>query len=136
MLHEVVFAPEADDQLEELFSYIADRASVLTAERYTSAIVATCEGLSQFPHRGVSRDDIRPGLRVTHHKGRTIIAYAIDNAARRVTILGVLYGGQEYAKRLDLEDNDEEGPRDCAWHRRTERVRRHCGQERPSASWR
>lgn len=108
MLYEVIFAPEADDQLEELFVYIAYRASVLTAERYTSAIVEACEDLSQFPHRGVSRDDIRPGLRVTHHKGRTIIAYAIDDAARRVTILGVFYGGQDYVKRLDLEDNDEE----------------------------
>jgi hypothetical protein len=47
---------------------------------------------------------------VTHHKGRTIIAYAIDNATRRVTILGVFYGGQEYAKRLELEGNDEEAP--------------------------
>lgn len=110
MLYEVVFAPEADDQLEELFSYIAHRASVLTAERYTSAIVATCEDLSHFPQRGVSRDDVRPGLRVTHHKGRTIIAYAIDDATRRVTVLGVFYGGQEYAKRLDLEGNDEERP--------------------------
>ncbi|MFO1219838.1 MAG: type II toxin-antitoxin system RelE/ParE family toxin [Burkholderiaceae bacterium] len=73
-------------------------------------MVATCEDLAQFPHRGVSRDDIRPGLRVTHHKGRTIIAYAIDDAMRRVTILGVFYGGQEYARRLDLEDDDEEEP--------------------------
>lgn len=110
MRFEVVFAPEADDQLEALFSYIADRGSVLIAERYTAAIIATCEDLSHFPHRGVSRDDIRPGLRVTHHKGRTMIAYAVDEATRRVTILGVFYGGQDYASRLDLEDNDEEGP--------------------------
>jgi len=110
MRYEVVFAPEAEDQLEELFSYIADRGSVLTAERYTAAIVATCEDLSHFPHRGVSRDDIRPGLRVTHHKGRTVIAYAVDEATRRVTILGVFYGGQDYASRLDLEDNGEGGP--------------------------
>ncbi|WP_374669994.1 type II toxin-antitoxin system RelE/ParE family toxin [Ramlibacter sp.] len=89
MRYEVVFAPEADDQLEALFSYIADRGSVLTAERYTAAIIATCEDLSHFPHRGVSRDDIRPGLRVTHHKGRTMIAYTVDEAPRRVTILGV-----------------------------------------------
>ncbi|MBS0448574.1 MAG: type II toxin-antitoxin system RelE/ParE family toxin [Proteobacteria bacterium] len=108
MPYEVFFAPEADDQLEELFSYIADRASVLTAERYTSAIVATCKDLSKFPRRGVSRDDIRLGLRVTHHRGRTIIAYAIDDATRRVTILGVFYGGQEYATWLDLEGSDEE----------------------------
>lgn len=35
MRYEVVFAPEADDQLEEIFSYIADRGTVLIAERYT-----------------------------------------------------------------------------------------------------
>lgn len=109
MLYEVVFAPEADDQLEELFSYVADRASVSTAERFTTAIVASCEDLSLFPHRGAPREDIRPGLRVTHHKGRTIIAYAVDDAQRRVTILGVFYGGQDYAKQLDLEDTDEAG---------------------------
>jgi len=110
MHYEVVFAPEADDQLEDLFSYIADRASVLTAERFTAAIVDTCEDLSKFPHRGVTRDDIRPGLRVTHHKGRTMIAYAVDEATCRVTVLGVFYGGQDYARRLDLECNDEEEP--------------------------
>jgi hypothetical protein len=25
----------------------------------------------------VPRDDVRPGLRLTHHKGRTVIAYAV-----------------------------------------------------------
>lgn len=110
MRHEVVFAPEAGDQLEALFAYIAGRASVLTAERYTDAIVATCEDLSRFPLRGVSRDDIRPGLRVTHHKGRTVIAYVVDDAARRVTILGVFYGGQNYATRLGGESGSETGP--------------------------
>lgn len=106
MRYEVVFAPEADDHLEELFSYIAYRASVLTAERYSAAVVATCEGLAQFPSRGVPRDDIRPGLRVTHHKGRTIIAYAIDDSNLRVTILGVYHGGRDYERRLDLGDED------------------------------
>lgn len=58
-------------------------------------MVETCEGLALFPLRGVSREDIRPGLRVTHHKGRTVIAYAVDEASRTVSILGVLYGGQD-----------------------------------------
>jgi len=108
VLYEVVFAPEADDHLEELFAYIADRASVLTAERYTATVVATCEDLTRFPHRGVPRDDIRPGLRVTHHKGRTIVAYAIDEPNLRVTILSVYHGGQDYESKLDLEDSDDE----------------------------
>lgn len=101
MPYTVVFAPEADDQLEELFLYIAARASPATAERYTSAIVETCETLSLFPHRGVARDDIRPGLRITNHKGRTVIAYAVDYVARQVAIVGVYYGGQDYESDLD-----------------------------------
>jgi toxin ParE1/3/4 len=58
-------------------------------------VVETCEGLVLFPLRGVSREDIRPGLRITHHRGRTVIAYAVDTDSRTVSILGVLYGGQD-----------------------------------------
>jgi plasmid stabilization system protein ParE len=58
-------------------------------------VIETCEGLSIFPLRGVSREDIRPGLRVTHHRGRTVIAYVVDSESRTVSILGVLYGGQD-----------------------------------------
>jgi len=108
VLYEVVFAPEADDHLEELFAYIADKASVLTAERYTAAVVATCENLSKFPHRGVPREDIRPSLRVTHHKGRTIIAYAINDPSLRVTILGVYHVGQDYESEFALGEGDDE----------------------------
>ncbi len=96
MTHLVVFAPEATDQLEELFVYIAQRSSPTVAQRYTDALVATCEGLALFPHRGVPRDDIRPGLRLTHHAGRTVIAYAVDDAALTVSVVGVFYGGQDH----------------------------------------
>lgn len=64
------------------------------AARYTSAVVETCERLALFPLRGAPREDIRPGLRVTHHRGRTLIAYAVDEAARLVSVIGVFYGGQ------------------------------------------
>ena len=104
--YSVVFAPEADDQLQELYLYIATRASPATAERYTSSIVSYCEGLGTFTHRGVSRDDIRAGLRLTNYKGRTVIAFAVDDSARKVSILGVFYGGQDYETTLrsDFED--------------------------------
>ena len=42
----------------------------------------------------MSRDDIRPGLRISHYKGRTMIAFAVD--AKQVSIIGVFYGGQNY----------------------------------------
>lgn len=63
-------------------------------------MVASCEGLALFPLRGVPREDIRPGLRVTHHKGRTLIAYAVDEDTRTVLILGIFYGGQDYEGAL------------------------------------
>lgn len=66
-------------------------------------MVATCEGLSLFPLRGVPREDIRPGLRVTHHKGRTLIAYAVDEGTRTVSVVGVFYGGQDYEEVLSAD---------------------------------
>ena len=100
MLYRVAFAPEASDQLEALFLYIAERSSPTIAERYTGAVVATCEGLALFPLRGVAREDIRPDLRLTHHKGRTVIAYAVDEVVQTVSIIGLFYGGQDHEGAL------------------------------------
>jgi toxin ParE1/3/4 len=66
-------------------------------------VVESCEGLALFPLRGVPREDIRPGLRVTHHKGRTLIAYAVDMDARTVSIIGVFYGGQNLDAALSAD---------------------------------
>ena len=106
MSYSVVFAPEASDPLEALFLYIAERSSLVIAERYIDAVVGTCEGLAMFPLRGVAREDIRPGLRLTHHKGRTEIAYAVDEDARTVSIIGVFYGGQEHERALSANWDD------------------------------
>lgn len=104
MGYTVVFTPEAQEQIISLYRYIATAASPGTAQRYTSAIVSHCEGLRNFPHRGIPRDDIRPGLRITNYKKRTVIAF--DVAADQVSIIGVFYGGQDYESALhpDLDD--------------------------------
>jgi plasmid stabilization system protein ParE len=62
----VEFTPESEDQLAELYRYIATQASPEVAYQYTEAVIAFCEGLSQFPERGTPRDDIRPALRVSN----------------------------------------------------------------------
>lgn len=105
MKYAVVFAPEAEEQLVSLYRYIAIHASPETSQRYTDAIVAYCEGLCGFPHRGTPRNDIRPGLRVTHYRKRTVIAFAVNDALRQVSILGIFYGGRDYASLLK-EDED------------------------------
>lgn len=106
MNYRVVFSPEAEEQLAALYAYIATAASPDIAARYTEAIVAYCEGLVTFPHRGTRRDDVRPGLRITHYRKRTVIAFALD--AEQVSIIGVFYGGQDYESILD--DDAAAGP--------------------------
>ena len=104
MPYRIVFTPEAADQIVALYEYIIADGSPLIAERYTRAIVNYCEELNTFPHRGTRRDDIRPGLRITHYKKRAIIAFTIDDIAQRVIIVGVFYGGQDYEAALDSDD--------------------------------
>ena len=48
----------------------------------------------------MAREDIRPDLRLTHHKGRTVIAYAVDESAQTVSVIGVFYGGQDHEGAL------------------------------------
>jgi toxin ParE1/3/4 len=105
MNHHIVFSPEAEDQLSDLYRYIAEAASPNIAARYTEAIVSYCESLNMFPHRGIMRDDVRLGLRITHYKKRVVIAFDVDTD--RVSIIGIFYGGQDYETILQDESDDD-----------------------------
>ena len=94
----VAFSPEAEEQLAELYRYITTAGSPDTALDYTQKIIEDCESLAVFPDRGTPRDDIRAGLRLSHYRGRVIIAYAVFGTT--VNILGVFYGGQDYESLL------------------------------------
>ncbi len=98
MSYTVVFTPEAEAQLIELYGYIAAEASPEIAARFTDGIVTYCESLNTFPARGNRRDDIRPGLRVTSYRKRVAIAFHVEDD--RVNIIGVFYGGQDYEGAL------------------------------------
>ena len=99
--YKVEFAPEVKSQLRELGDYIAmDSGSVIVAKRYVEAVVKTCMNLSMFPHRCIRRDDILPGLRLGNHKGRTVIAYVIDDDTETVSVVGIFHGGQDYEALL------------------------------------
>jgi toxin ParE1/3/4 len=105
MSFRVVFTPEAEEQLLDLYRYIAEAASPDIAARYTDAIVSYCESLRTFPHRGTKRDDVRAGLRITNYRRRAVIAF--DVHAETVSIIGVFYGGQDYENILQ-EDSGED----------------------------
>jgi len=96
--YRVVFRQEALHQLEELYEFIADAGSSANAARFTESIVVFCEGLADFPYRGLSREDLRPGLRTIGYRKRVVIAYAILN--EMVAIVGIFYGGRDHEQML------------------------------------
>jgi toxin ParE1/3/4 len=104
MSYNIIFSPEAETQLIELYDYIVFHASSDIALRYTEAIVNYCESLSTFPHRGTKRDDIRSGLRITNYRKRVVIAFTIESEL--ISILGIFYGGQNYEALLLGEDSN------------------------------
>jgi toxin ParE1/3/4 len=99
----VMFAPEAEAQLLSLYRYIiAYEASPDIAQGYVGAIIEHCEALKNFPNRGSPRDDLRPGLRTLSFRRRVTIVYMVE--AKRVTVLGIFYGGQDMATLLGGEE--------------------------------
>lgn len=107
MTYTVVFSPKARVQLIELDAYIDAAVSPEISARYTDAVADYCFSLATFPQRGVRRDDIRTGLRITNYRKRIVIAFAVDSGAEHVSILGIFHGGQDYETALAGEHPKE-----------------------------
>lgn len=102
MKYRVLFSPEAQADLLELYDYIAGRGGEDRALGYIERIEEWINRLESFPDRGTRRDDIRPGLRVAGFERRISIAFQVG--AESVTILRILYAGRNLEKTLgDLE---------------------------------
>ena len=89
----VVLAPEAEDDLDKLYDYIAGRSGAARADGYVERITRACSNLSDFPERGIRRDDLRPGLRVIGFERRATIAFHVETDT--VVIDRILYGGRD-----------------------------------------
>lgn len=92
MNHKVIFAPEAEDDLINLYDYIADDAGPQRAYGYTERIRAFCAGFSAFPERGTRRDDLRPALRIIGFERRVTIVFHVT--AKLVVFDRIFYDGR------------------------------------------
>ena len=92
-MHKVVFAPEARDDLKELYRFIAERGDHDRAMAYLERIEIYCRGFADFPERGIRRDDLFPGLRLVGFERRVTLAFHVG--ADTVTFLRILYGGRD-----------------------------------------
>lgn len=93
MTRDVVFAPEAEDDLLQIYDFIADRANLERAYAYVERIRSYCLAFDAFPERGVRRDELRPGLRIVGFERRVTIAFHITPVL--VIIDRILYGGRD-----------------------------------------
>jgi toxin ParE1/3/4 len=101
MAYRVNITASALAQIDAVYDHVALEASPDTARRFTDSIVAQCAGLQTLPHRGVPRDDLRPGLRQLSFRRRVTIIYSVRDD--QVSIIGVFYGGQDFETALGEE---------------------------------
>ena len=96
--YEIVFSPEAEEDLINLYEQIAIAASPAVAFGYIERIEQFCSVLSTVPLGGTSREDIRHGLRTIGFERRATIAYRVTKT--RVEILRIFYGGQNWETKV------------------------------------
>ena len=111
MTGRINLTPEAERQLNDIDDWIAKQATADIARRFVSAILDHIDGILVFPLAGRPRDDVRPGMRTTTYKKRTLIAYAVDESAGEavVNVLGVFHGGQNWEAALSNDEDSEQG---------------------------
>jgi toxin ParE1/3/4 len=95
---DVVFAPEAVDDLVRLYEWIANAAGPDTAMAYVERLEAYCLGFDLASERGTLRGDVRPGLRIVGFERRITIAFVVDDQS--VTVLRLFYGGRDWEPAL------------------------------------
>ena len=94
----VVFSPESESDLIELYDWIAAQASPQVAMGYLGRVETFCSRLGVGSERGHRRDDVRSGLRVIGFERRLTIAFTVDNET--VTVLRVFTAGKNWETAL------------------------------------
>ena len=99
MTGDVIFSPEAREDILQLYNYIAAQTGAARALDFTERIVAYCQGFAMFPERGTKRDDLRAGLRIVGYGRRVTIAFHVTHDS--ATIDRILYGGRDLPTALN-----------------------------------
>lgn len=94
----VVILRRARADLNALFDWIADEASVATALRYLEHVKRYIDGFDLAAERGTRHDDVRPGLRMIGFERRLTILFTTTDT--EVRILRVLRAGQDWTSEL------------------------------------
>ena len=113
MTGRINYSPEAQQHLNELDDWITKAASAEIPQRFVSAILDHVDGILVFPLAGRARDDVRPGMRTTTFKKKTLVAYEVDESSDElvVNVFGVFHGGQDWEAALSEDEAEPEAGR-------------------------
>ena len=91
---QVIYSPEAANDLERLYDYIVGSAGVARADAWLMRIESHCQSFDMAAERGTLRNDIRPGLRVSSFGRRMTLAFTV--APTQVNFLRLFYAGADW----------------------------------------
>ncbi len=93
MTRDLIFTGQAQDDLEEIFDFIA-ADNPRRARTYIEEIRQACRNLCVTPLIGIERPDLRPGLRILPLWRRVVVAYELPPT--ELMVLRVFTGGRDY----------------------------------------
>jgi plasmid stabilization system protein ParE len=92
MARPLIVHPDAADELDQLYDYIAEQAGPARAWLYVSAIRSFLNDLCTYPERGSLRGGVVQGLRIIGFRRRLSIAFVARE--NDVLVLGFFYAGR------------------------------------------
>lgn len=96
--------PTASRDIETIMDYLAEWASMKTAERFLEKINQKFKALTQFPNLGRKRDELYPGLRSVPLEDYLIFYRSIQG---EVEVLRVVSGYRDLKALFVENDRDE-----------------------------
>ena len=108
MRYAVLRSRDIDQDLSLIFDFLLESYQALGDDSETAferaaqrvrAIEDSMALLGATPHQGTLREDILPGLRSVT-KDRAIFYFDLDDDARVVRVLAVLFGGQDHQRQM------------------------------------
>lgn len=104
----IEFSAESEHDFELIFDHLFEsyvgfgESSEEAFEHAAQRIIGirqVADRLSTFPIRGTSRDDVLPGVRYLTID-RAIYWFDLDEAAQKVRILAIFFGGQDHVRHM------------------------------------
>ena len=104
----IEFSAESEHDFELIFDHLfesyvgfgeSSEEALDHAAHRIMGIRQAADQLSTFPIRGTSRDDVLPGVRYLTID-RAIYWFDVDEAAKKVRILAIFFGGQDHVRHM------------------------------------